>query len=102
MKRIVYAWPSAEKVFVEKLEEVTRFIHEKFSKPVPILWTKEAEAKHNAQNNCYACSVEFKSDKKDFKYRKVRDHCHYTGKYRGALHSLCNLKLKDRKSIPVL
>ena len=25
-------------------------------------------------------------------FRKVRDHCHYTGKYRGATHSICNLK----------
>ena len=28
----------------------------------------------------------------DKNYRKIRDHCHYTGKYRGAAHSICNLK----------
>ena len=33
--------------------------------------------------------------------RKVRDHCHYTGKYRGALHNECNLKLKRTRTIPV-
>ena len=29
---------------------------------------------------------------KDINYEKVRDHCHYTGKYRDAAHSICNLK----------
>ena len=33
---------------------------------------------------------------------KVRDHCHYTGKYRGAAHSKCNLEYKIVKEIPVL
>ena len=34
--------------------------------------------------------------------RKVRDHCHYTGKYRGAAYSKCNLNYKIVKEIPVL
>ena len=34
--------------------------------------------------------------------RKVRDHCHYSGKYRGAAHSKCNLNYKIVKEIPVL
>ena len=34
--------------------------------------------------------------------RKVRDHCHYTGLYSGAAHSLCNLKYSIPKYIPVV
>ena len=34
--------------------------------------------------------------------RKVKYHCHYTGKYRGAAHSKCNLNYKIVKEIPVL
>ena len=36
------------------------------------------------------------------KDRKVRDHCHYTGKYRGAAHSNCNLRYRIRDYIPVI
>ena len=34
--------------------------------------------------------------------QKVRDHCHYTRKYRGAAHSSCNLNYKILKEIPVV
>ena len=33
---------------------------------------------------------------------KVRDHCHFTVKYRGAAHSSCNLKYKVPRVIPVV
>ena len=39
---------------------------------------------------------------KDKKYRKVRDHCHYTGEYRGAVHTICNLKYSVPKEIPIV
>ena len=39
---------------------------------------------------------------KDKKYRKVRDHCHYTGEYRGAAHSICNLKYSVPKEVPLV
>ena len=38
----------------------------------------------------------------DKKYRKVRDHCHYTRQYRGASHSICNLKYRVHKKNPVV
>ena len=34
-------------------------------------------------------------------YKKVRDDCHYTGKFRGAAHSICNLNYKVPQEIPV-
>ena len=36
------------------------------------------------------------------KYQKVRDHGHYTGRFRGAAHSICNLRYKIPAEIPVI
>ena len=33
---------------------------------------------------------------------KVKDHCHYTGKFTGAAHSKCNANYKVQKEIPVI
>ena len=33
--------------------------------------------------------------------KKVRDHCHFTGKFRGAAHSICNLHYKVPQELPV-
>ena len=39
---------------------------------------------------------------KDKKYGKVRDHCHYAGKYRSAAHSICNSKFNAPIETPVV
>ena len=36
------------------------------------------------------------------KHHKVKDHCHYTGKYRGAANNICNLRHKIPKEIPII
>ena len=62
--------------------------------------TKEEEINYNDQKICYICKKEF--DTIDKKHHKVRDHCHYTGKDRGAAHNICNLRNKVPKEIPVV
>jgi len=34
--------------------------------------------------------------------KKVRDHCHYSGKFRGAAHNKCNLRFRKPKHVPVI
>ena len=34
--------------------------------------------------------------------KKGRDHCHFTGKFRGAAHNICNLQFKKPKFTPVI
>ena len=36
------------------------------------------------------------------KYYKVRDHCHFTEKYRRAAHGICNFRYETPKEIPGL
>ena len=43
-----------------------------------------------------------KDDKDYVNRKKVKDHCHYTGKFRGAAHSKCNLNYKVLKEIPII
>ena len=64
--------------------------------------TKKEEKNHNKQKVCHICKKELNTDDSDKKYHKVKDHCHYTGKYRGAAHDICNLKYKIPKEIPVV
>ena len=46
------------------------------------------------------CKEKFCDDDKNKK--KVRDHCHFTGKFRGTAHSGCNLRYKVPKEIPIV
>ena len=69
------------------------------------LTDKETEF-YEKEKVCHICKKEFstdKNDKNEFKiYHKVRDHCHYTEKFRGAGHNICNLRYKTSKEIPVV
>ena len=67
--------------------------------------TDDEKIKHEESKKCYLCNQSFNTNKqsKYYKnYKKLRDHCHYTGKYKGAAHSLCNLRYQEQRDIPVL
>ena len=68
--------------------------------------TDEENKSYEKQKVCYICKKEFSTDKNDknaFKlYHIVKDHCHYTGKFREAAHSICNLRYKTPKEISVV
>ena len=39
---------------------------------------------------------------KDKKYCKIKDHCHYAGKYRDAADNICNLKYVVPKKMSIV
>ena len=51
---------------------------------------------------CYICEQDLNVDKETGYIFKVRDHCHFTGEYRGAAHNECNLKCKKPLILPVI
>ena len=78
------------------------------------------EYKHYIEKHCFICEKPFLKDDDDDdddvdddddddddkhkkkNYDKVRDHCHYTGKYRGAAHKICNLPYNTPRQVPVI
>ena len=90
-----YRGKDCMKKFCEYLKEhATKIINYEKKEIIPL--TYEENKSYKKQKVCYICKKEFNTDKNDgnaFKlYHKVRDHCHYTGKYRGAAHNICNLR----------
>ena len=59
--------------------------------------TQSQIKEYKRATKCHICFKPFSGEK-----RRVRDHCHYSGLYRGAAHSSCNLKYKIPKYIPVV
>ena len=81
-------------------EYATKIIN--YEKKEMIQLTKEEKEIHNMQKVCYICKKIFSTDYNNKKYHKVKDHCTYTGKYRGAAHDIFNLRYKIPKEIPVV
>ena len=81
-------------------EHATKIINYEKKEMIPL--TKKEQKKHNKQEVCYICKKRFSTDDSNKKYHKVRDPCHYTGKYRGRAHDICNLRYKIPKEFPVV
>ena len=99
-KQTYYRGKDCMKRFCDDLEEHVTTITNYEMKPMDLLTKEEEEESYKNQEKCHICEKEFCTDNKEM--RKVRDHCHYTGKYGGAAQSKCNLNYEIVKEIPVL
>ena len=65
--------------------------------------TKEQQESYENQRICYICQEKFENKLlKDRKHCKVKDHCPFTGEYRGAAQSIYNLKYSASKNILIV
>ena len=84
--------------FVEYIEEGVKRFYETFPQKPMTKLTDVLKREHEAAEKCHICLKEFN----DLKNGKVRDHCHYTGLYRGAAHNDRSLKYKIPDHIPIV
>ena len=86
-----------EKFCKDLRDQAMKIINYEKKEMIPL--TYDEVGSYEKQKVCYICEKEFITDKK---YYKVKEHCHYTGKLRGAAHNICNLRYKIPKEIPVV
>ena len=85
--------PDTIDVFINWLEEDVKIIAELGNEKMII--TPEEQEQFNQASNCWICGELLNLQD------RVRDHCHYTGRYRGAAHNRCNLKFSKPNNICV-
>ena len=89
------------KKFCESLRKHAKNIID-FGKKKMLPSTKVELKSHQDSKVCYICGKIFlKKFPNNKNYRKVREYCHFTDKFRGAVHSTCNLRFNVPNEIPV-
>jgi hypothetical protein len=82
------------RIFMDELEKDVKRWYERTKFPKDMIFSDHDEKLFNESDVCHICNTELDED-------KVRDHCHITGKFRGAAHNECNINYKIPKFIPV-
>ena len=95
IKERSYTGKNAERVLLKYLEEDIKMIAN--IKKEEIIFGEREKERYNEETRCWICKGEF-----DENEEKVKDHCHYTGRYRGAAHNECNLKYRNPNFTPVI
>ena len=84
-KIVSYTEEDVAQKFVEMLEEDIKIIANIPQKKM--IFNIQEQKQYEKETKCWICNKEFDDD-------KVRDHCHFTGRYRGAAHNSCNLRYR--------
>ena len=83
------------KQFLKSISIVKKIMKKDFNKT--LIMNEEEEYLFQQSNSCWICGKLIDNDDE-----KVRDHCHITGKFRGATQRSCNINFQLTKKIPVI
>ena len=87
--------------FSDKLKEQVHEIHDKFKDKKPLKLTEKETLDYRFATECWICNKPFQFNN-SWKYKKVRDHCHFTGEFKVAAHNTCNLRIQNRTIISAI
>ena len=82
------------KTILKQYKYFKKIMKEYFNKNVI---KSEEEHLFQKSNSCWICKKLIDNDEE-----KMRDHCHVTGKFRGAAHWNCNINFQLTKKVPVM
>ena len=94
----IYRGKNCVEKFVEYIEEEIKWLQEIFPRQPMTKLTNVLKREHEEAEKCHICLKEFN----DPRNRKLIDHCHYTGLYRGADYNNCNLRYRIPDHIPIV
>ena len=94
---MIYQGKDCMSTFCKLIKREAKRLYDMFpEKPMEPLTSSE-NRNYGRLTKCHTCLKPFHT-----KHPKVRGHCHYTGKYRGPAHRICNLNYKIPHYIPVI
>lgn len=92
----VYTGMDASPIFLQTLKDIEVDIRISCSKNENMIFSDFDRTLFNASTRCHICGNSFHR-----KTDKVRDHCHQTGRFIGAAHTVCNLNRKEKPLVKI-
>ena len=96
---VVYRGESASYEFIKAILKEYKYCKKVMNKHFNknLIMSEKEEHLFQQSNSCWICKKRIDNDEE-----KVRDHCHVTGKFRGAAHWDCNINFQLTKKVPVI
>ena len=91
----LYVGEDAAEHFLTSLQrDLNEFIMPLIDNDVEMIWDEEAQRKYASDTECFICSKSLDRESET----PARDHNHFTGEFRGAVHQACNFSYNIDKS----
>ena len=96
---VVYRGKNAAYEFIKAILKEYKYCKKVMNKHFNknLIMSEEEEHLFQQSNSCWICKKLIDNDEE-----KVRDHCHLTGKFRGAVHWDCNINFHLTNTVPVI